>query len=87
MSLPTIYEPSRPRADVLEDRVRDEDFPAGLSQVLKGIPELKEPRKVEGLGGNRPVLIKGAVYWLSVAMPRQKPRRFLAGLRLLLSAS
>ena len=87
MSLPTIYEPSRPRADVLEDRVRDEDFPAGLSQVLKGIPELKEPRKVEGLGGNRPVLIKGAVYWLSVAIHRQNPRRFLAGLRLLLSAS
>ena len=81
MSLPTIYEPSRPRADVLRDRVRDEYFPADLSQVFKGIRWLKEPRKVEGLGGHRPVLVEGAVYWLSVAMHRKNPRRFLAGCR------
>ena len=87
MSLPTIYEPSRARADVLEDRVRDEYFPADLSQVLKGIPEVKEARKVKGLGGHRPVLVEGAVYRLSVAMHRNNPRRFLAGLPLLLSAS
>ena len=36
MSLPTIFELCRPRADVLEGRIRDEDFAADLSQVLKG---------------------------------------------------
>lgn len=36
MSPPTIYELCRPRADVLEGRIRDEDFAADLSQVLKG---------------------------------------------------
>ena len=41
MSLPTIYELCQPRADVLEGRIRDEDFAADLSQVLKGTaPEL-----------------------------------------------
>ncbi|MFN5162802.1 MAG: DUF499 domain-containing protein, partial [Cyanobacteriota bacterium] len=41
MSPPTIYELCRPRADVLEGRIRDEDFAADLSQVLKGTaPEL-----------------------------------------------
>ena len=41
MSPPTIYELCQPRADVLEGRVRDEDFAADLSQVLKGTaPEL-----------------------------------------------
>ena len=36
MSPPTIYELCRPRADVLEGRIREEDFAADLSQVLKG---------------------------------------------------
>ena len=36
MNTPTIYELCRPRADVLEGRIRDEDFAADLSQVLKG---------------------------------------------------
>lgn len=41
MSPPSIYELCRPRADVLEGRIRDEDFAADLSQVLKGTaPEL-----------------------------------------------
>lgn len=41
MNTPTIYELCRPRADVLEGRIRDEDFAADLSQVLKGTaPEL-----------------------------------------------
>ncbi|MBD2719518.1 MULTISPECIES: hypothetical protein [unclassified Synechococcus] len=41
MSPPTIYELCRPRSDVLEGRMRDEDFAADLSQVLKGTaPEL-----------------------------------------------
>jgi hypothetical protein len=41
MTPPTIYELCRPRADVLEGRIRDEDFAADLSQVLKGTaPEL-----------------------------------------------
>ncbi|MFM1798258.1 MAG: hypothetical protein RLZZ117_536 [Cyanobacteriota bacterium] len=45
MSPPTIYELCRPRADVLEGRIRDEDFAADLSQVLRGTaPELyKDP--------------------------------------------
>ncbi|MFM7547417.1 MAG: hypothetical protein ACKO8I_00790 [Cyanobacteriota bacterium] len=41
MSPPSIYELCRPRADVLEGRIRDEDVAADLSQVLKGTaPEL-----------------------------------------------
>ena len=41
MTPPTIYELCQPRADVLEGRIRDEDFAADLSQVLKGTaPEL-----------------------------------------------
>lgn len=41
MRPPTIYELCRPRADVLEGRIRDKDFAADLSQVLKGTaPEL-----------------------------------------------
>jgi hypothetical protein len=41
MSPPTICELCRPRADVLEGKIRDEDFAADLSQVLKGTaPEL-----------------------------------------------
>ena len=41
MTPPTIYELCRPRADVLEGRIRDQDFAADLSQVLKGTaPEL-----------------------------------------------
>ena len=36
MTPPTIYELCRPRADVLEGRIRDQDFAADLSQVLKG---------------------------------------------------
>jgi hypothetical protein len=36
MSPPTIFELCWPRADVLEGRIRDEDFAADLSQVLKG---------------------------------------------------
>jgi hypothetical protein len=41
MSPPSIYELCRPWADVLEGRIRDEDFAADLSQVLKGTaPEL-----------------------------------------------
>ena len=45
MSPPSIYELCRPRADVLEGRIRDEDFAADLSQVLKGTaPDLyKKP--------------------------------------------
>jgi hypothetical protein len=45
MSAPSIYELCQPRADVLEGRIRDEDFAADLSQVLKGTaPELyKDP--------------------------------------------
>ena len=41
MSPSTNYEICRPRADVLEGRIRDEDFAADLSQALKGTaPEL-----------------------------------------------
>ncbi|MFN9630194.1 MAG: ATP-binding protein [Cyanobacteriota bacterium] len=41
MTPPTIYELCQPRADVLEGHIRDEDFAADLSQVLKGTaPEL-----------------------------------------------
>jgi hypothetical protein len=36
MSLPPIYEPSRPRADVLEDRVRDEVFTRILARFWRG---------------------------------------------------
>ena len=36
MAPPSIYELCRPRADVLEGRIRDEDFAADLSQVLRG---------------------------------------------------
>ncbi|TGH20049.1 MAG: ATP-binding protein [Aphanocapsa feldmannii 277cI] len=36
MASPSIYELCRPRADVLEGRIRDEDFAADLSQVLRG---------------------------------------------------
>jgi len=39
MSPPTIYELCRPRADVLEGRIRDEDFAADLSQVKRGQPK------------------------------------------------
>ena len=35
MSFPAIYEPSRPRADVLEDRVRDEVFPRILARFWR----------------------------------------------------
>lgn len=41
ISPPPIHALCRPRADVLEGRIRDEDFAADLSQVLKGTaPEL-----------------------------------------------
>ena len=41
MRPPTIYDLCRPRQDVLAGRIRDEDFAADLSQVLKGTaPEL-----------------------------------------------
>lgn len=45
MRPPTIYDLCRPRQDVLAGRIRDEDFAADLSQVLKGTaPELyKDP--------------------------------------------
>ena len=45
MQTPTIHELCQPRADVLEGRIRDEDFAADLSQVLKGTaPDLyKDP--------------------------------------------
>lgn len=36
MALPTIFELCQPRQDVLEGRIRDEDFAADLSQVLNG---------------------------------------------------
>jgi hypothetical protein len=39
MSPPTIDELCRPRADVLEGRIRDEDFAADLSQVKRGQPK------------------------------------------------
>ena len=87
MSLPTIYQPCRQRADVLEDRVRDEDLPVDLSQLLKGIPELKEACKVEGLGDHKLLLVKGAAYWLGMAMDPKNPCRELAALRLLLRPS
>ncbi|MYF35370.1 MAG: ATP-binding protein [Synechococcus sp. SB0678_bin_12] len=41
MRPPTIYDLCRPRQDVLAGQIRDEDFAADLSQVLKGTaPEL-----------------------------------------------
>lgn len=45
MNPPTIYDLCRPRQDVLAGRIRDEDFAADLSQVLKGTaPDLyKDP--------------------------------------------
>lgn len=45
MNSPTIYDLCRPRQDVLAGRIRDEDFAADLSQVLKGTaPDLyKDP--------------------------------------------
>ena len=36
MALPTIFDLCQPRQDVLEGRIRDEDFAADLSQVLNG---------------------------------------------------
>ncbi|MCY3537852.1 MAG: hypothetical protein OXG70_05930 [Cyanobacteria bacterium MAG IRC1_bin_28] len=36
MHPPTIYDLWRPRQDVLAGRIRDEDFAADLSQVLRG---------------------------------------------------
>jgi hypothetical protein len=49
MSPPSIYELCRPRADVLEGRIRDEDFAATLSPAggstdgsLQWVPDVKQ---------------------------------------------
>ena len=47
MSIPTIYETCRPRADILEEKVAEADFAADLAQVIvgKGNEEYLEPTR------------------------------------------